>query len=86
MNSAFRPVTQTVAVTPDLTPPRETEVYFVLITGKTDKEIAVALGLGTRTVRFHVSNILRKLGVARRIELIATAGVYREDSRLRRSV
>jgi DNA-binding CsgD family transcriptional regulator len=81
MKSGSCAITRTIVVKPDLTA-RETEVYFVLIKGKTDKEIADGLGLSTRTVRFNVSNILGKFGVARRIEFIAMAAVDREDLRL----
>jgi DNA-binding NarL/FixJ family response regulator len=48
---------------------REREVYPLL--SKSNKEIASALGIEVRTVRFHVENILRKFGVASRIEILA---------------
>jgi DNA-binding CsgD family transcriptional regulator len=57
---------------PTLTP-REAEVCDLIRRGKADKEIAVVLGLSTRTARFHVANILRKFNVSRRGELIAMA-------------
>jgi LuxR family transcriptional regulator of spore coat protein len=50
---------------------REREVYQLLEVAKTNKEIASALGTEERTARFHVANILRKLGKTRRIELLA---------------
>jgi DNA-binding NarL/FixJ family response regulator len=35
-----------------------------------DKEIASILAITERTVKFHVSNILSKLGLERRTELV----------------
>jgi|HubBroStandDraft_1064217.scaffolds.fasta_scaffold905129_1 two-component system, NarL family, invasion response regulator UvrY len=48
--------------------PRELEVYTLF--AKSYKEIASALGITERTAHAHVSNILRKLGVSRRIEIV----------------
>ena len=50
---------------------REKEVYQHLRLAKQNKEIASALAITVRTVRFHVSNTLHKLGVSSRIELLA---------------
>jgi len=52
---------------------RELEVLRWLAQGKTNKEIAVALNITQRTVKFHVSAILRKLGVGNRTEALASA-------------
>ncbi len=46
--------------------PRELEVLRAAATGSTNKEIGTRLGLSTRTVDRHVSNILTKLGVPSR--------------------
>ena len=46
--------------------PRELEVLRAAATGRTNKEIGARLGLSTRTVDRHVSNILSKLGVPSR--------------------
>ena len=48
--------------------PREREVYPLF--AKSNKEIASELGITERTVRADVENILRKLGVSRRIEIV----------------
>jgi len=53
--------------------PRELQVYELVIKGKCNKEVAVALGMSTRTVRFHLSNIFLKAAVTSRIELICMA-------------
>ena len=47
---------------------REREVLHLVARGKTNKEIAIALGVAERTVEFHVGNVLGKLGVASRVE------------------
>ena len=49
---------------------REQEVYDLAITGKSNKEIGAELGITTRTVRFHLSNIFHKRSVSSRLELI----------------
>lgn len=52
---------------------REQEILRELSTGKTNKEIARGLFISERTVKFHVSSILRKLGVSNRTEAVKTA-------------
>ena len=52
---------------------REVECLIGAASGKTAKMIARDLGITERTVRFHVSNICRKLGVRRRTEAVAEA-------------
>lgn len=49
---------------------REREVCELLLEAKCDKEIAAALGISTHTGRFHLSNIMRKLGVSSRMEVV----------------
>jgi DNA-binding CsgD family transcriptional regulator len=51
---------------------REVAVMAVLVRGKCDKEIAAALGISVRTVRFHLSSIFRKKRVTSRLELLAS--------------
>ncbi|OZC84249.1 helix-turn-helix transcriptional regulator [Rhodococcus sp. 06-412-2C] len=48
--------------------PREREVLGFLANGKRNKDIAVKLGIGESTVKFHVASILRKLEVNTRGE------------------
>jgi DNA-binding response OmpR family regulator len=52
---------------------RETEALTWSARGKTSDEIAQILGLTRRTVDFHMDNARAKLGVATRIEAVATA-------------
>ncbi len=47
---------------------REIVVLQLIAQGLTDKEIAQQLSITTRTVRFHVSNILSKLHLANRTQ------------------
>ncbi|HEY7034819.1 MAG TPA: LuxR C-terminal-related transcriptional regulator [Thermomicrobiales bacterium] len=51
--------------------PREREVLRLLVAGRSNHEIAAELFIGYRTAMTHVSNILRKLGVATRTEAAA---------------
>jgi DNA-binding NarL/FixJ family response regulator len=51
-------------------PAREREVLDLHILGRSDEDIAVALGISKRTARFHASNLLEKLGADSRIDLL----------------
>jgi len=52
---------------------KEDQVLNLLVEGKTNNEIAEELFLSPGTVRFHVSNILSKLGVSNRTEAVSFA-------------
>jgi DNA-binding NarL/FixJ family response regulator len=52
---------------------RELEVLQRLAAGQTNRQIAEALVVTERTVKFHVSAILAKLGAANRTEAVAIA-------------
>ena len=56
---------------------REWEVFRLLIEGKGNTEISKELMVGVSTVKYHVSNILSKLGVRNRSEVIAYAVLHR---------
>jgi len=49
---------------------QERVVLGEVLAGLQDKEIVEKLGISPRTVKFHVSNLMRKLGVARRLALL----------------
>ena len=53
---------------------REWEVVKLLMEGKSNKLIALALGISERTVEFHLKNIYTKLYVSTRVELILKLG------------
>jgi DNA-binding NarL/FixJ family response regulator len=52
---------------------REAEVLGLLAQGKQNKEIASELVITERTVKFHVSSILSKLGAGNRTEAVTIA-------------
>jgi len=60
------------AVSEALTP-REMEVLKLLVQGKSDEEISELLVIGHSTVRFHLHQILRKLGVENRTQAVLAA-------------
>ena len=49
--------------------PRELDVVALVGEGRANKEIARQLGIGERTARTHVSNVLHKLGLTSRTQL-----------------
>lgn len=62
--------------------PRELDILIHLSTGKSNKLIARAAGIGVGTVKFHVNNILSKLNVSCRTEAASVAlkrGLIHQD-------
>jgi len=60
---------------------REKEVIALLLQGKSNKQIALELGIASRTVEFHLGNIYARLGVNTRSEAILKfAGIPLRDS------
>ena len=57
-----------VPESPEALTQREIEVLRLLAQGLANKEIARELGIGEKTVKTHVSNILSKLGVLSRTQ------------------
>ena len=53
--------------------PRELEVFTLLATGMTNREIATQLIVGETTVKTHVTRILMKLGVRDRVQAVVLA-------------
>ena len=49
---------------------REKEVFTLLISNKTTREIAKELGISEKTVRNHISNTMQKLGVKGRSQAV----------------
>ena len=53
---------------------RELEVVDLLLQGKSNKLIALALGISDRTVEFHLKNVYAKFEVSSRMELVLKLG------------
>ena len=53
--------------------PREREVLQLLAEGKTNKEVAAALGIGLKTVETHRQNLMTKLGLHSVVDLVRYA-------------
>ena len=49
---------------------REKEVFKLLVTNKTTKEISEILNISEKTVRNHISNTMQKLGVKGRAQAV----------------
>lgn len=49
---------------------REKEVFGLLVTNKTTKEIASELKISEKTVRNHISNVMQKLDVKGRANAV----------------
>jgi NarL family two-component system response regulator LiaR len=52
---------------------RELEILALMVEGLSNNEIAERIIVSPSTVKFHVSNILSKLGVTGRTEAVAIA-------------
>jgi DNA-binding NarL/FixJ family response regulator len=61
----------TLAAAPEPLTSRELEILSLLAGGDSNKTIAARLSISVHTVKFHISSILAKLGVASRTEAVA---------------
>jgi len=52
---------------------RERQVLMLMTDGKSNREIGEDIGISEGTVRFHVSNLMGKLGVSDRTHAVVTA-------------
>lgn len=52
---------------------REQEIFELISAGMSNREVAQSLVLSEKTVKFHVSNLLRKLGLRNRTQAIVYA-------------
>ena len=59
---------------------QEQRVLALVVEGKTNKEIAAALGLSDKTVKNYLSNVFSKLGISRRAQAAALFGTGRIPS------
>jgi DNA-binding NarL/FixJ family response regulator len=69
----LRQVSRDAQPEPDSLTERELEVLRLMAQGQMNKEIAAALVISERTVKFHVSAILSKLGAGNRTEAVRLA-------------
>jgi len=53
---------------------QEQRVLALVVEGRTNKEIAIALGLSDKTVKNYLSNAFQKLGISRRAQAAALFG------------
>lgn len=61
--------------------PRQKEILHSVLCNRANKEIASMLNITVRTVKFHISSLFSKFGVANRAELARrAAGVLRPDA------
>ena len=59
---------------------QEERVLALVVEGRTNKEIAAALGLSDKTVKNYLSNAFQKLGITRRAQAAALLGTGRFPS------
>ena len=53
--------------------PRQSEILALIGTGRSNKEIALALGIRERTVKFHIAALFERLGASSRTEALVVA-------------
>ena len=73
---APRPARPAVGVLPHRLTARELDVLRLVAAGRTNGRVAEALGVSEQTVKFHLCNIYRKLGVGNRTEATAHAHLH----------
>ncbi len=79
-----KPVTTVGKSSPDaitsLLSPRESEVFQMLIAGKSDRDMASRMGISFWTVRGHIQQVFHKTGAINRRKLMAR---FLQPSRLK---
>jgi DNA-binding NarL/FixJ family response regulator len=76
-------VTETPQVPPSATEsvalaltPRQEEVLYLLLEGRSNRDISLTLDLSEETVKNHITKIFRCFGVQTRTQAVLTAGSY----------
>ena len=49
---------------------REKEIFTLLVSGNSTRDIASSLNISEKTVRNHISNVMQKLGVKGRAQAV----------------
>ena len=49
---------------------RENEIFTLLVSGNSTRDIASSLNISEKTVRNHISNVMQKLGVKGRAQAV----------------
>jgi DNA-binding NarL/FixJ family response regulator len=81
ISEASKKVQTESAMTEKLSP-QEERVMALVVEGKTNKEIAAALGLSDKTVKNYLRNTFQKLGVGRRAQAATVYDIERLKRRL----
>jgi len=53
--------------------PRQLQILEMLAEGASDAEVARALGIAERTLRWHLANVHERLGTRSRVQMMAVA-------------
>lgn len=61
---------ETVGVSLDVLTRREREVFFLVVAGRSTREVASLLAMSAKTAENHRGKVLKKLGAANTVELI----------------
>lgn len=61
---------------------REREIAVLILEGRANKELAGDLGISANTVRNHIYNLYRKLGIQKRLDLVLLVRKYQGKSGL----
>ena len=59
---------------------KELEIFQLILINKTDDEIAKQLGVSSKTVKNHISNVIQKLGSTNRVNAILELLLLKEIS------
>jgi two-component system, NarL family, nitrate/nitrite response regulator NarL len=60
---------------------REQQIVRLLLSGKTNKEIAIAIEISEKTVKHYMTVLMQKLQVRNRLEVVIAAQKYRDGHR-----
>jgi DNA-binding CsgD family transcriptional regulator len=79
----MNPLTLSPSLLPNLVArltPRQLEIVALLAEGKSNKEIATLLSIGTRTIKFHIKRACNKIEADNRTQLIVVFAMWKAIS------